>query len=162
MKTIAVILISLLSVTNNSCLKKFELIGATSQKWTGGRQETGFGTYYELTIVPNTNSDNLIFDKLWIGKRYFDVQSFQKGKKMRNNLFAKGDTITIRVNKDEVHKRMPFEIKPENEDKEKCLTEKHPVPKEYEGEALLSYIFKGKRKYFEIKHFTVLEPVYYP
>jgi len=159
MKFISIILITLFSVTNNACLKKFELINANSEKWYGGRQETGHGTYYELTIIPNTNSDNLIFDKLWIGKEYFEIQSFQKGKKMRNNLFGKGDTITIRVNKNIVHKNMPIKTK---EEKENFLVEKHPVPKEYEGEALLSYLYKGKRSYFEINHFTVLEPVYYP
>ncbi len=160
MKLLSVILISLFSVTNNSCLKKFELIKATSQKWHGGIKGSGYGTYYELTIVPNTNSDKLLFDRLWIGKKYFDIQSFQKGKKMRNNLFGKGDTITIRVNKSVKLKPMPFVRKDDNNDK--CLTEKHPLPKEYKGEALLSYVYKGKRKYFEIKHFTVLEPINYP
>lgn len=111
MKIFSILLIAIFSVTNNSCIKKFELIKATSQKWYGGRQETGFGTYFELTIVPNTGSDNLIFDQMWIGKNYFEIQSFQKGKKMRNNLFAKGDTITIQVNKDDVHRKMPFETK---------------------------------------------------
>ncbi len=160
MKTITFILLALLSINDTSCHKKFELINATSQKWTGGRQETGYGTYYELTIVPNTNSENLVFDKLWIGNDYFDVQSYQKGKKMRNNLFGKGDTITIRVNKSIKPEPMHFEIS--NDKKNKCLTENHPVPKEYKGDALLSYTYKGKRNYFEIKHFTVKEPVYYP
>lgn len=159
MKLFSILLVTLFSVTNNSCFKQFELINATSQKWYGGREETGFGTYYELTIVPKTNSDNLVFDQIWIGKKYFDIQCFQKGKKMRNNLFAKGDTVTIRVNKDEVKRIMPFESK---EDKDDCLIKKHPLPKEYEGEALLSYVYKGKRKYFEIKKFTEIEPVNYP
>lgn len=161
MKLFSILLITLFSVTNNYCFKQFELIKATSQKWYGGRQETGFGTYYELTIIPNSNSDNLLFDKMWVGKQYFEIQCYQKGKKMRNNLFGKGDTITIRVNKDEVHKKLPFVVKDDNS-KEKCLTEKYPVPKEYTGDALLSYVYKGKRKYFEIKEFTKIEPVYYP
>ena len=160
MKIISIILFSLLSITDTSCHKSFELINATSQKWTGGRQETGFGTYYELTIIPNTNSENLVFDKMWVGKKYFDVQSFQKGKKMRNNLFGKGDTVTIRVNVSVRPQPMPFDRKDDNKDK--CLTEKHPVPKEYKGEALLSYVYKGKRKYFEIKEFTKKEPIFYP
>ncbi len=160
MKTLLILFLSLLSISDTSCHKPFELINAASQKWTGGRQETGYGTYYELTIITNTNSDKLLFDRLWIGKKYFDIQSFQKGKKMRNNLFGKGDTITIRVNKSVKLKPMPFVRKDDNNDK--CLTEKHPLPKVYEGEALLSYVYKGKRKYFEIKHFTVLEPINYP
>ncbi|MCD6557241.1 MAG: hypothetical protein J7K64_08625, partial [Bacteroidales bacterium] len=109
MKVTVFLLFSFISISNNNCFKKFELIRATSQEWHGGRESTGFGTYYELTIIPAVNSDNLIFDKIWIGKNYFEIQSFQKGKKMRNNLFSKGDTITIRINKDEVHKRMSFE-----------------------------------------------------
>jgi len=160
MKIFYILLISFITITNNSCIKKFELINAVSQKWTGGRQETGFGIYYELTIVPNTDSDNLLFDRLWIGKKYFDIQSYQKGKKMRNNLFGKGDTITIRVNNSVKPKPVHFDKK--DDYKNKCLTEKHPLPHEYDGEALLSYIYKGKRKYFTIEHFTALKPVYYP
>ncbi len=160
MKTLLILFLSMLSISDTSCHKKFELISAVSQKWTGGREETGFGTYYELTIVPNTDSDNLLFDRLWIGKKYFDIQSYQKGKKMRNNLFGKGDTITIRVNNSVRPKPMPFVRKDDNNDK--CLTEKHPLPKEYKGEALLSYVYKGKRKYFTIKHFTESEPLAYP
>ncbi len=159
MKTTIFILFTLLSITDTTCLKKFELIKATSQIWHAGTEQGGFGTYYELTIVPKTNSDKLVFDKMWIGKKYFDIQCFQKGKKMRNNLFAKGDTITIRVNNNESHRILPFETK---EDNGKSKIKKHPVPKEYKGEALLSYLYKGKRKYFEIKKFTIKEPVYYP
>ena len=33
---------------------------------------------------------------------------------------------------------------------------------EYEGDALLSYLWKGKRKYLEIKNFIVLEKIIYP
>ena len=155
MKTLIFILFTLFSITNSTCIKKFELIKATSQEWHGGREQTGFGTYYELTILPKTNSDNLVFDQMWIGKKYFDVQCFQKGKKMRNNLFSKGDTITIRVNLSVKPKPMPFDKKDDNK------TE-HYVPKKYEGDALLSYLYKGKRKYFEIKKFTKIEPIFYP
>ncbi|MCF6185571.1 MAG: hypothetical protein L3J56_13300 [Bacteroidales bacterium] len=158
MKLLSVILISLFSVTNYSCLKKFELIKATSQKWHGGIKGSGYGTYYELTIVPNSNSDNLVFDKLWIGKDYFDVQCFQKGKKMRNNLFAKGDTVTIRVNKaNNKYKPMPFITKEGN-----TVIQKELPPINYKGAALLSYVYKKKRKYYEINKFTVSEPVFYP
>ncbi|NPA45023.1 MAG: hypothetical protein GXO49_05780 [Chlorobi bacterium] len=132
------------------CINKFEIVEATSQKWHAGVEAAGYGTKYELTIVPNVGSDKLIFDRLWIGNKYFKVYSFQKGKKMRNNLFSKGDTITIMVN-DRVQKRKPMPIVRKDDIN---INKKYKVPYKYEGEALLSYTYKGKRKYKEIKKFT--------
>ncbi len=161
MKLFVIIFLSLMSITENSCHKKFELIKATSQEWHAGREEAGYGTYYELTIVTGENSDNLIFDKMWVGKDFFEVQTFQKGKKMRNNLFSKGDTVTIRVNKATRIKPMPFVIKDEGKE-ESNIKNKNLPPKDYDGAALLSYVYKGKRKYFEIKEFIKIDPLYYP
>lgn len=138
------------------CFNKFEIIEATSQKWHGGIPGAGYGTYYELTIVPKANSDVLVFDEMWIGKEYYKISTFQKGKKMRNNLFAKGDTITIRVNARTNIKPMPFT------EKDNCLVERHDAPKDYKGEAILSYKYKGKRKYKEIEKFKVKEELNYP
>ncbi len=149
-----------MSISDTSCHKKFEIISATSKEWHGGREEAGYGTYYEINILVKANSDDLKFDKLWVGKNFFEVQTFQKGKKMRNNLFSKGDTVTIRVNKATRPKPMPI-IKKDGNEKIKN-SEKNNPPKEYKGAALLSYVYKGKRKYIEIKEFDKLEPVYYP
>lgn len=138
------------------CNEQFEIIKASSQEWKGGRQETGYGTYYELTIVTKVNSDNLRFDKLWIGEKYFQVSCYQKGKRVKNDTFGPGDTITIQVNDITVPKPMPFV------EKDDYKNENPLPPEKYKGAALLSYVYKGKRKYKVIKKFTKIEAVYYP
>jgi len=156
MKLLSILLISTLSLLGSFCFDKFEIIETTSQKWNGGQRNTGYGTYYEINIVPKINSEHLVFDQLWIGEKYFEIQTYQKGKKMRNNLFSKGDTITIQVNNRTVPESLPFA------EKEKCLTEKHETPFEYEGEALLSYTYKDNRKYKEINNFKKKKALQYP
>ena len=152
MKIIAISLI--LTLFSSQCFEKFEITNATSQEWKGGRQETGYGTYFELTIVPEVNSNVLIFDELWIAKKFFQVQCYQKGKRVKNNTFGPGDTITIRVNDRIVPKEFQKEL-------DKNTVQKDP-PKDYKGEALLSYTLKGKRKYKVIEKFTKIEPINYP
>ena len=156
MKLLAILILTTLSLSNSICFDKFEIITATSQKWKDKQKSTGYGTYYEITIVPKVNSEELRFDKLWIGDKYFQVSCYQKGKRVKNDTFGAGDTITIRVNDEIVPKSMPF-VKKEDYKNENTLP-----PKEYKGEALLSYLFKGKRKYIKIDKFTVIEPVSYP
>jgi len=156
MKLLSIILLASLSLSSNLCFDKFEIIETTSQRWTGGQRNTGYGTYYEINLIPKVNSEVLIFDQAWIGDKYFEISTFQKGKKMRNNLFGKGDTITIRINYSFSPKPLPYV------EKEKCLTEKHEIPYKYEGEALISYTYKGKRKYKEIKEFKKLDALQYP
>lgn len=152
MKTLTIVLF--LSISCLFCFNKFEIVEATSKKWTGGIPQAGYGTNYDITIVPNVNSDKLVFDRIWIGKKYFGVSTFQKGKKIRNNLFGKGDTISILINDRIVRRPLPYE--------EKCLVEKHELPYKYEGEALLSYTYKGKRKFKIIEKFTKLKEDLYP
>ncbi len=158
MKTALFIILSLLSINNNYCRKQPELIKASSQKWKGGIEAAGYGTYYELSLIPNSSSKILTFDKLWIGEKYFEIQAFQKGKKMPKNVFAKDQVISIRVNDATIPKRNHKANK--RTAQEKQIDGQNP-PK-YEGKALLSYLLKGKRKYIEIKEFTVLDPLFYP
>lgn len=139
-------------ITNILCGDKFVIADATSQEWHGGREETGYGTYYELTIIPKTNSENLMFDKLWIGDKYFEIQCFQKGKRVKNNTFNEGDTITIQINDAYI---------PNKFQKEKSKMKHEDLPLQYKGEALLSYKHKNKRKYKTIKSFKKLENLNY-
>ena len=156
MKLTVLVIILTLSSFNIDCNEKFEIIKASSQEWKGGRQETGFGTYYELTIVPKVNSGKLRFDKLWIGEKYFQISCYQKGKRVKNDTFGSGDTITIHVNNETVPESMlPVE-------KDKFKNENPKPPKKYKGEALLSYLYNGKRKYKIIETFIIIEAVYYP
>ena len=153
MKIIVLAILLTFYTSNIDCNKKFEIVKATSKEWKGGTQESGYGTYYELTIVPKVNSGILRFDKLWIGETYFQVSCFQKGKRVKNDTFGAGDTITIMLNDETVPKSETFDIN---------NIEDSVLPKEYSGEALLSYVYSGKRKYSTIKKFTRIEPIYYP
>ncbi len=156
MKLLSILLISTLSLTGNYCFDKLKIIDATSQKWSGGQRNTGYGTYYEINIVPNANSESLKFDQIWIGEKYFEVSIYQKGKKIKNNTFSKGDTITININDRTVPKFSQLDTK------EKCLTEKHELPFKYKEKALLSFQYKNKRKYKEVEKFTILKELQYP
>ncbi len=156
MKLLSILLISTLSLTGNYCFDKFEIIEATSQKWYGGQRDTGYGTYYEINIVPNASSESLKFDQIRIGEKYFEVSTYQKGRKIKNNTFSKGDTITININ----DRTVPNFSHLENT--EKCLTEKHELPYKYKGKALLSFQYNDKRKYKEIEKFTILKELRYP
>ncbi len=155
MNFLSILLLFSLSIHNTSCLEQFEIVNATKMDWKGGQKETGYGTYYEINILTKTNSENLIFDKLWIGEKYFEISCFQKGKRIKNNTFGTNDTITIQVN-DRIVPKSITNIETENNNSD------HLKSPDYNGDALLSYTFKGKRKYFEIEKFTQLETQYYP
>ncbi|MCF6366488.1 MAG: hypothetical protein L3J35_09845 [Bacteroidales bacterium] len=160
MKLLSIIILASLSFSGSLCFDKFEIVETTSQEWSGGTRNSGYGTHYEINIVPKVNSTVLIFDQAWIGDKYFEISTFQKGKKIRNNLFGKGDTITIRIN--DAFSPKFHDINKDEQLKEKKLIEKHELPYKYKGKALLSYTYNGKRKYKEIKEFTKLEPLQYP
>jgi hypothetical protein len=145
MKLLSLIVISFLSF--GQC-EKFEIINATAKDWKADKPENGYGTVYELTIKTKVNSDILVFDKLWIGENFFQVQCYQKGKRVKNNTFGPDDEVTITVN----HTTIPEKYQKFKEEK---LHE--DPPKSYDGEALLSYTLKGKRKYKTIKTFTKIK-----
>ncbi len=150
MKTIFALLI-LASSLNVNCQKNFEFVSATSQSWHGGRPESGYGTKYEITLIPKKGSDIITFDRIWIGDKYFEVKAVQNGRKVKEGIFDAGYEVSIYVNDIKVPHSMgkSISIEEQNEiDKNKI-----PVPHKYNGEALLSYTYRGKRKYFEIEKF---------
>jgi len=152
--TILAVLITFTSF-NIDCKEKFEIINATSQDWFGGRKEAGKGTYYELTIVPTVESEKLSFDKIWIGEKYFNISCYQKGRRVKNDTFGAGDTVTITINDSFAPKPMPFV-------EEEGYEQDPKPPVSYKGSALLSFVYKSKRKYKIIENFTKLENLNYP
>lgn len=161
MKTILLVLFSFI-VTDYSCIKDFEFVKAESQKWHGGRPETGYGTKYVVTLISKKDSEIMTFDKMWVGEDCLDIRVSQKGRKVREGVFSKGTEITIAAN----HRVVPeskSRLQPiSKEDQAKIDSLKIPAPIKYKGEALLSYTVKGKKKYFVVEKFTIIEPVYYP
>ncbi len=156
MKILLFISFAILSFSGSFCSHKFEIIEASSQKWYGGARNSGYGTKYELTIIPKADSEVLKFDKLWIGSEYFPVSCFQKGKRIKNDTFGYGDTISIQINKHNNPKSIPII------EKDSISKENTKAPFKFKGEALLSYTYKSKRKYVKIEKFTEKEPLQYP
>lgn len=161
MKTILLILISFWA-SDFSCVKDFDFVAAESQKWHGGRPETGYGTKYVVTLIPKKSSDIITFEKMWIGENSFDLTVVEKGRKVKQGTFNKGNEITVTAN----HRVLPASKSQfqaiNKEDQAKADSLKIPPPIKYNGEALLKYTVKGKTKFFVIEKFTKTEPVYYP
>jgi len=145
---------SLAGIILLSFCTKVKLVDASSQKWIAGRFESGYGTDYLITIKARAGSDKLVFDKLWIGDDYYEVNALRNLAKRSDLAFEKGDTVFIRAGE----KYLPDENGKMVQQKGKTLE----PPTEFTGAALLGYTFKSRRKYLEIKEFRVLEKIIYP
>lgn len=133
---------------------KFKLVEASSQEWAGGRYETGFGTYYKMTLITRGGSEKLQVEDLWIGDSFFEVKALKNPANKSDLIFAKRDTVYV---------KWSLNFKPDKEGVSKQVVgaQKEP-PFEFNGEALLGYTWKGKKKFFEIKDFRKLEKIIYP
>ncbi len=154
MKYLFAIFIIIILTNSSICQKQpkyFKILEATKQKIYPGRQEAGWTEKYSLKILPFYNSTDLIFDSLWINNKGYQVQTFQKGKRVKNNTFGANDTVYITVSEyfagNWQHKTLPKISLP---------------PFKYQGEGLLAYKFKSKRYYFVIEKFNKLPEIYYP
>ncbi len=153
MKNLVLILASLCLF---SCFgKDFKIVEATSQKWVGGVPGSGKGTNYLIKILPYKSSDKLQIDKIWIGNKYFDITPLTDPKNKKSTNFEKNDTLYIRIHQ-YTRTNMQGEILKTK------VKEENDVPEEYEGEALLSFTYKEKRKYKVIKEFKKLKFIPYP
>ena len=152
MKTLVIILTSL---SLFGCFTKdFEVVDATSQKWIGGIPGAGKGTNYEIKVLAFKNSARLQIDKIWIGEEYYDISALKDSKKTKDTSFEKMDTLYIKVHKYIRTDREGVEIKTE-------VDQKNKLPKEYVGEALIGFTYKGKRKYKTIGSFKKLKFIPY-
>jgi len=127
---------------------------STSQEWVGGLQQSGYGTYYKSTVTVKAGSDKLQIDELWVGNLKLPARAVTDLKDRNSTTFKKGDQVYVRA-----------EIlwKPEATGGMVRVTGiQADKPYEYQGEGLIGYTYKGKRKYAEIKKFKVLERIIYP
>ena len=132
----------------------FDVVESNSQKWHGGRRETGSGTNYEIKLLTHRDSKTLKFSGIWIDKKYFDLKSRIITTIHGDSIYFKNDTLLISFT-DHVS-----EIKEFN-DSEIDQNSISP-PYQYQGEALIKYEYKGKIKYAVIKKIKPLQDVYYP
>jgi len=154
MKAIS-LLFSILFITT-ACAQEFEIIEATTQKWAGGRMETGHGVYYNIVLIAKKKSQKLSFDKFWVDSIFFSIKAYKHSGNKNIEKFSSGDTLYINV-------RSRFNSIKNDENTyiiKKSVKEMPPF--ELKGTALLGYTYKGKRKYKNIEVFKELKPVYYP
>ena len=133
---------------------KIKVVDATSQQWAGGRYESGFGTDYKITFITKKKSDKIKIDELWVGDDFFEVHAVKDLAHRSDHSFSRKDTIYITAG---------VKFKPDGHGKDvkvKGLTK--PAPRELNGEALIGYTYRGKRKYIRIEKFRVLEKIIYP
>jgi len=163
MKIIITILIAL-STINPTCKGDFTIIGTTSQQWHGGRSETGYGTYYKIELIPHFNSDRIKFKGIWIGDKFHEVKAFEIGKKDKPEYFGVGSNVLISVNDKVTPKSKSSNKSISKEEHENSKKDEISRPTKYKSEILLSYILKGKHKYFEIEKVKVkvIKALYYP
>jgi hypothetical protein len=130
----------------------FDIIEAHSQKWHGGRKETGSGINYTVKILTHRNSKALEFSGIWVGSKYFDLQYRVLCVKTGDSVFAENDTLLISFSE---------RIGGFNEiDKTKENTVS--LPYKYKGEALIKYSYKRKIKYAVVKKIKQLPEQFYP
>ena len=141
----------------NTC-NDFEVIKATEQQWAGGISGSGGGTDYQITIVVKISSNELEIDGLWIGERFFPVKAKKKFPARTSDGFSVNDTIYITTQ--EVNPRI--EILTDQNKKEQprhggAKQDKVKPPIVFNGAALISYTFKGKRYYKEVSELEKLK-----
>ncbi|MEN8121061.1 MAG: hypothetical protein ABFS35_11965 [Bacteroidota bacterium] len=132
----------------------FKIIDATSQKYAGGHEKSGYGTRYNIKLIAKKNSKKLKIDQLWIGEEYFDVKPIKDPKHKNDHEFSKNDTINLYI-KHHIHTDEEMKKTQKNKNKVK-------LPYKYQGAALIGYKIRNKRKYKVIEKFTVLEKIFYP
>jgi len=133
----------------------FKILEKTSQDWSGGTEESGFGTSYRFKMIAKKGSGKLVIDRLWVGKDYFEVKPYLKPGFFNNSTFHRKDTIRILATK--------FKGSEQNKERNIDINSSKYVkpPFEYEGDAILGYMIKNKRKYKKIESLTRLEKLNY-
>ncbi|MCK5847232.1 MAG: hypothetical protein KAG84_07330 [Bacteroidales bacterium] len=133
----------------------FEEIDATVQHSNAGRRMSGKSVHYQVKLIANKPSKKITFEKMWIGSNPVELTVFTyDDKKQIKYNYEKGDTIYI----DAYMRYRP-------NDKDVLALVENGLPKkvvEYQGEAIIQYKVKSKRKELIIKSFKKLETVNHP
>jgi hypothetical protein len=132
--------ILLLSICCRSGNKGVEFIEATQQRWVAGIRGGGAGINYEFSFKAFAPSGSLIFEGLWVGSDYLPFTASRPFPAFPSDGFKKGDTVLIQATR---FLAVEGFVPPE-------LEAKAP-PYSYQGEALLTYTLKGKKKHCIVK-----------
>ena len=127
-----------------------EVLRATRQEITGGRNETGVKHHYAIQVKALRGSRQLRFEKIWTGDRAGVPSIWDAERSVKIDRFSRGDTLFLVLT-----------IMQERDTPEKVLgaSIREKIPK-YEGDGLIEMIFRKKTRYQEIDTFEVLEPIY--
>ncbi|MEI7594873.1 MAG: hypothetical protein WCK02_03935 [Bacteroidota bacterium] len=85
----------LLGVLLISPPKEVELIKATSQKWMGGRANSGNGMSYRIALKVNKSYRRLKFQKLWINNQEYNFSVLKKQDTASYPHYKKSDTVFV-------------------------------------------------------------------
>lgn len=137
------------------CSTPFEYSQATVQHTNAGRQKSGKSVHYQIKLVANKPSKKITFEKMWVGAEAveFNVYTLNKDNQIQK-FYKKGDTIYI----DSYIRYLPNEngaLMPVDNG----LTDR---VKEYQGQAVLEYTYKGETEELIIKNFEKLKSVNMP
>ena len=133
----------------------FKIIEATSQDWAGGRKESGYGTYYRFKMIAAKSSEKLLIDRLWIGEDYYEVKPYTEPGRFNSNKFNRADTIFILATR-----FLGSELTKDRNIQKK--SDKYIKPAfNYDGDAIIGYKIRNKRKFKKIKSFTRLKKINY-
>lgn len=145
-----IILFSLIFILGKS--QDLQLVGATSQTWSGGAPGSPVGIRYSIRLVTKKASTDLKAEGLWIGEEYFPA--ILSGKKRESNFSAR-DTVYLLAS----HMgKLREDDTPTNRIEKPSV----PLPFKYKGGALIQYRVNKKIKYLIVPAFEQLKPLMYP
>lgn len=128
------------------CKKDFRILEGTMQEWTGGRQKSGKGVNYRITIITETSSDKLELLEFWVKKRLCKHKLFNLTTNAFCNSFNKNDTLIL------TGTLMIYDLK-NNIDSTK------EVPFDFTEQIVIGYILKNKTKYKPYNDIKTLKPL---
>ncbi len=150
------ILVGLYLFISFSCLPfhDIKILDASSQKFEGGREESGSGIQYRIQLIANKDSKKLEIVGVWVDQKMYKPRIVVKSSFQQVGDFQKGDTMLLTFTK-WTHKPEAVETL-----SEELLNNNMPHEK-FKGEGIIEGRIKRKSFYKEIPHFTKLNPKEY-
>lgn len=127
-----------------------DILSATSQRWYGGTEESGWGINYTFRVLYDKTSD-IAFDTMWIDNRAYAPQLSPYELDSRKAI-GPMDTISMFC---KFHKSND----PGNDFAETPHVSDGP---DFAGAALLIYRLSGKRFTYTVDSISTLPALYYP
>ncbi|UCH15401.1 MAG: hypothetical protein JSV22_05400 [Bacteroidales bacterium] len=128
------------------CKKDFRILECTMQEWIGGRQKSGKGVNYKITMVTETTSDKLELKELWIRERLCKHKLYNLNTGEFGNSFNKNDTLIL------TGTLTIYDLK-------NNIDSTREVPFDFSEQIVIGYILRNKTKYKPYKDIKALKPL---